>query len=210
MIIIIDFYLNIIVLILIAFLIIKIQNFKESKNVFQILCSKSNPSRELYTHSAIKDIYKNTYINYFEDKTMSIENFHILFESCVAELILYFLNEKNLTQDIYLKNKYYIKALMLFKTYKNNYILNCNTINGSLIQRIVNIISEVNINIYNIYNDLERIFYKENESGYIFRNYIVNDDKLFLNYESIEINHNFIKKYSKEIYNEDISYSKLC
>ena len=141
---------------------------------------------------------------------MSIDNFNILFESCVAELILYFLNEKNLTKDVYLKNKYYIKALLLFKTYKNNYILNHNMIYVSLIQRIVNIISEVNIDIYSVYNDIEKIFLIEKESDYIFRNYIVNENKLFLNYENIEINHNFIKKYSKEICNEDISYSKLC
>jgi hypothetical protein len=198
-------------LIIIFILLIKLTNIENQKNTLYYIFKNYNPIREIYDKNSLCELYQESYEKHFVLKNSSKENFHILFESTVAELLVHLFQEKLNSSDSYIKVHIDTKIKLLFKNYELVYDMDTNTkekIYISLINRMIDILSEIHIDLFNMYMDVSKFLKNNGIYLYSFENYSIHRNKIDLNYEKITFKKEILIKYSKEFTNDKLKFSK--
>ncbi len=190
---------------------IKLSSIEHQKNNIHYLFNNYNPSREIYNKNILNELYQESYRKFFIEQCISKENFHIVLESTVAEILIHLFNEKLNSSDPYIKVHIETKINLFFKNYELIYEVNNfekEEIYISLIYKVIDILSETHCDIFNIYLDICK-FLKSNFVYYSeFDNYIQNRDKIDLNYEKITFKKENLVRYSGEFTNDSLKFSK--
>lgn len=194
---------------------VKITNIEHEKNNVYYLFNKFKPTRQLYDKNTLYELYKESHIKYFEKNEITKQNFHIMIESIIAEIIINLFQEKINANDSFIEVHLKTKIHLLLKNYIFLYNFNSKDIeyisyklNISLIHRIIDILSETEIDIFNIYNSISNFLRKEKLYYQEFEIYIINRNKNDLNYENLSFKKENLIKYSGEFINTDIKFSK--
>ena len=200
------FYLFVIVI-----LLIQLTNVENEKNTLYYLFKNYKPLREIYDKNSLNELYQESYQKYFLLKSISKENFHILFESIVAELLIQLFQDKLNSSDPYIKVHLYTKIKLLFKNYELVYETDIKIkeeIYISLTYRLIDILSEINNDVFNLYKDISKFLKNNTTYSYMFENYIEHRNKKNLHYEEFTFRKEYLIKYSKEFTNDNIKFSK--
>jgi hypothetical protein len=202
---------NIWYLLIILVLLIKLSYIENEKNNVYYLFKYYNPKRYLYDKNSLNELYQEAYRKYFIQQTSSKENFHIFLESTVAELLIHLFNEKINTSDSYIKIHIETKINLLFKNYEILYDIDDfekEEIYISLMFRMIDILSEVHGDIFNLYLEINKFL--KNKLMYYgdFENYIMYRNKIDLNYEKITFKKENLIRYSGEFKNNNLKFSK--
>lgn len=201
-------------IIIIFFLLTKLTKIEDEKNNTYYLFNNYKPVRELYDKNTLYDLCKESHIKYFDKEELSKQNFHIILESIVAELIINLLLEKISTSDPYIDVHIKTKIHLLFTNYiilfdiKSNHKKEIYKLNVSLVHRIIDILSEIHIDIFNIYVNMSKFLKKDEKYYNEFEFYISNRTKIDLNYENITFKKEYLVKYSEEFKTNNLKYSK--
>ena len=199
---------DLIYLIIICILLVKITTMEDEKNNIYYLFNNYKPIRKLYDKNTLYELYQESYIKYFDKKELSNQNFHIVLESIIAEFLINLFQEKINSTDAFIKVHIKTKIHLLIKNYKFLYEKEYYNLNISLVHRIVDIISETDVDIFNIYKSISKFL--KNESLYYqeFESYIMNRNKNDLNYENLSFKKENLIKYSEEFTNNSFKFSK--
>jgi hypothetical protein len=200
-------------IIIIFLLLVKITNTEHEKSNIYYLFNNYKPIRHLYDKNTLYELYQESHIKYFEKKEISKENFHIILESIVAEMIINLFQEKITSNDSFIKVHIKTKIHLLLQNYKflydfNNYENFLYILNISLINRIIDILSETEVDIFNIYNSISKFLKNEGLYYQEFESYITNRNKNDLNYENLSFKKENLIKYSGEFINNNLKFSK--
>jgi hypothetical protein len=188
-----------------------LSSIENQKNNIHYLFDNYKPFRNLYDKYILNELYQESYRKYFIQKNSSKENFHIILESTVAELLINLFNEKINSSDPYIKVHLETKINLLFKNYEIIYNIENfekEDIYISLMYRMIDVLSETDCDIFNIYSELCK-FLKNNDIYYQdFENYIIHRNKFDLNYEKITFKKENLIRYSGEFTNNNLKFSK--
>ena len=202
---------NIIYLFIIFILLIKLSSIENQKNNIHYLFDNYKPFRNLYDKYTLNELYQESYRKYFIQQNSSKENFHIILESTVAELLINFFNEKINSSDPYIKVHLETKINLLFKNYEIIYNIDSfskEDIYISLMYRMIDVLSETDCDIFNIYSELCKFLKNNNIYYQDFENYIIHRNKFDLNYEKITFKKENLIRYSGEFTNNNLKFSK--
>jgi hypothetical protein len=198
-------------LLLIFILLIQLTNVENEKNTLHYLFKNYKPVREIHDKNSLNEVYEESYQKYFILKNTSKENFHILFESIIAELIIQLIQDKLNCSDPYIKLHLDIKIKLLFKNYELVYETDIRTkeeIYISLTYRFIDILSEINNDVFNIYKDISKFLKINTIYSQEFEKYIKYRNKIDLQYENFTFRQENLIKYSREFTNDKIKFSK--
>ncbi len=202
---------NIIYLFIIFILLIKLSSIENQKNNIHYLFDNYKPFRNLYDKYTLNELYQESYRKYFIQQNSSKENFHIILESTVAELLINLFNEKINSSDPYIKVHLETKINLLFKNYEIIYNIDSfekEDIYISLMYRMIDVLSETDCDIFNIYSELCKFLKNNNIYYQDFENYIIHRNKFDLNYEKITFKKENLIRYSGEFTNSNLKFSK--
>ena len=202
---------NIIYFFIIFILLIKLSSIENQKNNIHYLFDNYKPFRNLYDKYTLNELYQESYRKYFIQQNSSKENFHIILESTVAELLINLFNEKINSSDPYIKVHLETKINLLFKNYEIIYNIENfekEDIYISLMYRMIDVLSETDCDIFKIYSELCKFLKNKDIYYQDFENYIIHRNKFDLNYEKITFKKENLIRYSGEFTNSNLKFSK--
>jgi hypothetical protein len=185
---------------------------EDEKNNIYYLFNNYKPIRKLYDKNTLHELYQESYIKYFDKKEISNQNFHIILESIIAEFLINLFQEKINSNDAFIKVHTKTKIHLLIKNYI--FLYDCGyekeyyNLNISLIHRIVDIVSETDVDVFNIYKSISKFLKNEGLYYQEFESYIMNRNKNDLNYENLSFKKENLIKYSEEFTNNSFKFSK--
>jgi hypothetical protein len=188
-----------------------LSSIENQKNNIHYLFDNYKPFRNLYDKYTLNELYQESYRKYFIQQNSSKENFHIILESTVAELLINLFNEKINSSDPYIKVHLETKINLLFKNYEIIYNIDSfekEDIYISLMYRMIDVLSETDCDIFNIYSELCKFLKNNNIYYQDFENYIIHRNKFDLNYEKITFKKENLIRYSGEFTNSNLKFSK--
>ena len=204
------FIFNYLTLYIIPFLVLSLYYLSQAecnkKNCFYYICKNYNPTRNLYIEEEVIELLRYN-IKRYEEKTVSDVEFFTFLETCTAEYIVILLQEIVRSKDPFIKVKLEVKILRIFRLYDQIY--EKDIFNSSLIQKIIIVIQESYIDLYNTILKLETVLKYDQYLLDIFYIYCKNQERFVLNDEITEIKEdlvinlfNLIKDSSILEYNE--------
>jgi len=181
--------------------------FRVNRDTLHYLYLFYNPRRNLLFQCEIVDIYSEAVNKYFQKNTISKESFHIMIESCLAEFLLLLVEERIYSSDVYIRVHITNKIKSLYNLYldfypeemKKDFIV-------SLSQQTVDIISEIDADIFLIYKDIHNIFKLDTIFITSFEDYIRNRNKIVLNLQNVDINELKIENFLCRLKNQGLEY----
>lgn len=203
---------DLVYLIIICILLVKITTMEDEKNNIYYLFNNYKPIRKLYDKNTLYELYQESHIKYFDKKEISNQNFHIILESIIAEFLINLFQDKINSTDVFIKVNTKTKIHLLIKNYNflydYDYEKDYYNLNISLIHRIVDIVSETDVDVFNIYKCISKFLKNEGLYYQEFESYIMNRNKIDLNYENLSFKKENLIKYSEEFTNNSFKFSK--
>jgi len=178
---------------------------KNNDSYFDYICSSYNPVRNLLTEREICKKYKDTFLIKVFDMSLNTEEIMKNFASFVAEYIIILVDQKINILDPYIKIKFETKLYKILEIYSKCYIVNEAEDNIEkykflLIVKIINILNETHIDIFNVSKEIRKILNQNKYSIETFDNcckyrnsYNLNIKNLKFNLEEVENLYNIIK-----------------
>jgi hypothetical protein len=174
-----------------------------NKDYIYYICKHYIPKRNLYLEEELIDIFENNMIRYFNKKQMTDLDYYIFLETYTAEHIVFLLNENVKSNDPFIKVRIEAKIGKIINLYKDLYDDYDLFVIG-LIQRMVLVIQETYLDIYNVSVKLNNIFKSDKylqESYYIF---CKNQEKIHLDNDIPNFKQETIQKFYNLIKDIDI------
>jgi hypothetical protein len=189
-------------ILIILFYTISIYNkkFEIYDNYFHYICKSWHPIRNLKSEKEICKNYRDSFLLNAFDMNLNTEEIQLNFQSLVAEYIIILITQKIEITDPYVKIKFDTKLYRILETYSKCYGDNVEDYKDLLILKILDILKEIYIDIFNTSRELRKILNQNKYCIKTFDNYCkyqktfkLNIEDLNLNLEEIENLYNIIK-----------------
>jgi hypothetical protein len=187
------------------FYIISLLNDKCKKRdtYFTYICDYYNPNRNLLTEKDISKKYKDIFLSKAFDKNPDIQELQNYLESLTAEYIINLVDKSINIYDSFIKIKFETKIYKILEIYIKCYNFDKNELDiykFLLVAKIIDILSEVNVDIFYVSKELRRVLKQNKFNLNFFDNYCeyrkkleLNMENLFLNLEEVENLYNIFK-----------------
>jgi hypothetical protein len=150
------------------------------KDYIYYICKHYSPKRNLYTEEELIDLFEHNMIRYFDTKQMNNLDYYIFLETYTAEHIVFLLNEDVRSNDPFIKVRIEAKICKIINFYNNLYE-DYDLFTIGLIQRMVLVILETYLDMYNVSVKINNLFKSDKYLQECYHIFCKNQEKIDLN-----------------------------
>jgi len=190
-----------ILIIILGFIINKSES--SNKDYIYYICKHYSPKRNLYSEEELIDLFEYNMIRYFDKNRLTNLDYYTFLETYIAEHIIFLLNETIKTKDPFIKVRTEAKIAKIFNYYIELYE-DYDLVTICLIQKMVLIILETHIDVYNISVKINDLFKTDKYLQRCYHIFCKTQKKTVLNIDIPEFKQETIQGFYNLIKDTDI------